>query len=194
MRTQTRILSQPDLAEALAREEPDVLELPGLVDLRHKGPLLDQTQVLDEVQLRRIRSEYEALRGPGVKERSEEPVPEDPKPRRSYRLIAALLAVLGALVAYNLSRSWGSAKQVARAATPPAALPSPPERVAAAPARERPTRAAAADLPRTALAALATGDRERARGAYAELALHEPEPGPYSVAAAILARELKARQ
>jgi hypothetical protein len=196
MATKTRIHLVTDLEQALTQEEAD-LPLPGLVDLRHKAPSLAQTQVLDQAALQQLRSEYEALRGPIVRAPSEREQTDltlqVPKPRR-FRLIAALLAILVALLSWSVCRSWLAGQQVARASTPssPAALPAPVQ--VAVPVRARPAQAAAANLPRAALEALAGGDRELARRIYDELAQHEAEPGPYAAAAAILARELKAAE
>ncbi|MET0285684.1 MAG: hypothetical protein ABW352_14490 [Polyangiales bacterium] len=198
MSTKTRIYQQADLAAALAREEPD-MPLPGLVDLRHKGPLLEQTQVLDAATLQQLRADYAALRGaqPIVSEARDGELTDRTtralglKPRR-FRLIGSLLAVLVALCSYSLCRSWFAGKQVARAATQAPVQPSAPTVVAEPIARERPTQPPAPNLPRMALDALASGDRERAHRMYEQLARHEPEPGPYELAASILARELRA--
>lgn len=193
MGTLTRIYKQADLAEALAREEPEPMPLPGLVDLRHKGPLLEQTQVLDQAELCKLRAEYEAMRGPIVTEpRASEQTDRTLReaaglrPPRRFRLIGSLLAILLALGSWSVCRSWMASQHVARASSQPVpVLPTAPGR-APPPTRERPTRAPAANLPRAALEALAGGDRELARRIYTELAQHELEPGPYSAAAEIL--------
>jgi hypothetical protein len=200
MTTKTRIFERAELAEALAREEPD-MPLPGLVDLRHKGPLLEQTQVLDALTLQQLRADYEALRGmqPIVSEARDGELTERTtralglKPRR-FRLLGALLAVLVLLSSWSLGRSWLTGKQVARAATQAPALPIAPAAVVELPVREPPARPAPANLPRIALDALGAGDREHARRVYEELARHERAPGPFEVAAAILARELRAAE
>jgi hypothetical protein len=197
MRTPTRIFKQGDLADALAFEEPD-MPLPGLVDLRHKGPLLAQTQVLDQGTLEQLRRDYEALRGPIVSEpRDSELTDRTLLPRNGARpirrLIGVLLAVLIAIVSWSVCRSWSTGRHVARAETRaaspavagvPLVLPAPPREVPLQPARP--------NLPRVALEALAAGDRESARRTYDELARHEREPGAFSAAAEILTRELEA--
>ncbi|HEX5659453.1 MAG TPA: hypothetical protein VFX59_19795 [Polyangiales bacterium] len=196
MRTPTRIYQQANLAEALAHEEED-MPLPGLVDLRHKSPLLAQTQVLDQEQLRKLRSDYEALRGPLVSEPRDGELTDrtllNLKPRPVRRLIGVLVAILVALGSWSVCRSWMAGQHVARASSP-AAVPVLPEAPAAvvAPSREVPPQPASANLPRVALEALASGDREAARRAYSALARYEREPGPFSAAAEILTRELKA--
>jgi hypothetical protein len=195
MRSETRSYQATELADALAREEPEPMPLPGLVDLRHKGPMLVQTQVLDQAELRQLRADYERIRAqqpivnePRASEQTDRTLREAAglQPPRRFRLIGTLLAILLALVSWSVGRSWLAGQHVARASTKPApALPAAPV-VAAAPAREMPTHAPAANLPRAALEALASGDRELARRIYAELAQHEREPGPYSAAAEIL--------
>jgi hypothetical protein len=196
MRTHTRIYDQSDLADALAREEPD-MPLPGLVDLRHKGPLLDQTQVLDQETLHRLRRDYEVLRGPIVSEQRDSQLTDLttlPLKKTSpiRRVIGVLLLIAIAQVSWSVSRPWMAEKHVARAATQAAPVVPAAPLVVPAPTRELPKHAPAVDLPRSALDALAGGDRARAHRSYAELALHEREPGPFTAAAEILARELKA--
>jgi hypothetical protein len=199
MATETRIYSHAELQAALAQEDAE-MPLPGLVDLRHKDQPLAQTQVLDAQALNQLRSEYHARHGsqPPVSEPRESELTGRTeralglKPRR-YRLIGALLAIAVGTVSWSVCRSWMAGHHVERAATQAVAQPMPSAPAAPpAPVRERPTHPAAANLPRAALDALASGDRERARRAYDELARYEQEPGPYSTAAEILARELKA--
>jgi hypothetical protein len=197
-RTTTRIVSQVDFAEALTREEPD-LPVPGLVDLRLGGRLLDQTEVLDAERLHALRAEYEAMRGqvptasePGQSELTGRTTAlPTPSPRPMRRVIGALLALLIGLVSWSACRVWFTGQGVANAALQSHA-PQPLSAPMAVPARRAlPREPAAADLPRVALEALASGDRELARRSYEELAGHELGPGPYGVAAEILARELR---
>jgi hypothetical protein len=201
MTGKTRLYEHGELAAALGREDPNLplpdLSVPDLVDLRHKDPLLARTQVLDEDELRQLRAEYEALR-------QQQPVVSEPRaseltarttlalaPRR-YRVIGALLAIAVALGSWSVCRSWMTGGQVARAATQAAPVVAAMPVLPTVPAREPPGQPPAASAPRAAVNALASGDREAARRVYDELARHEEEPGPYAVAAQILAGELRA--
>lgn len=202
MRSNTaRIVRSLEQPNAVTTAQPD-MPPPGLVDLRLEGPLLDETQVLDAERMSVLHAEYAALRGQASVDevRPSEPTeliqraqPRAPRPLRF--LIGGLLVVLVALVAASAARSWRSGREVAKAAehtAPPTSRGAAPP--PALPQRADPKKPAAPHLPRTALDALASGDRELARRTYEELARHEAVAGPYGAAAAILARQLKAAE